>query len=171
MEDTRAVRDKYKGMSNEFIKADIKQNSFPCGVLMSHLKGDLNFGVIIRAANNFGLGEIFYYGQRKIDRRSAIGTYLYSDIKYLSNLDEIKKLKERYVFIGLENNIEDARPIKEFEWPKNSLIILGQEGVGIEDDLMILLDCMVEIPSLGSCRSLNVASAASIAIYDYITKY
>jgi len=70
----------------------------------------------------------------------------------------------------LENNVGDVKQLKDYDWKPNSLLVLGEEGCGIAPEVLELLDHRVEIPSLGSVRSLNVASAASIAMYDYVSK-
>lgn len=167
----RNVVDKYKDKSEEEIKTDLQATALPCAVLMSQIIGDFNFGTLIRAANNFNVKSIYYYGNKRYDKRGAQGTYIYSDVIFLPLLDDIKRLKRDYIFVGLENNIAGTIPLQSFQWDKRSILVLGEEGVGIPQSIIELLDFKVEIPSRGSVRSLNVASAASIALYDYYCKY
>jgi tRNA G18 (ribose-2'-O)-methylase SpoU len=166
----RNVKDEYKSFSTEEIKNDLKKTALPSAVLMSQISGDFNFSCIIRTVNNFNLSAVYYFGNKRYDKRGAQGTYHYSDVVFLPTLDDIIALKQQYKFIGLENNITDTVPIKDFVWPPNSLIVLGEEGSGIAQELINLLDYKVEILSRGSVRSINVASAAAIAIYDLVSK-
>lgn len=168
----RNVADEYKALSNEEIKVALKDKHFPFAVLMSQLIGDYNFACVIRSANFLGAKEIFYYGKRKYDRRGAQGTYHYSDVNYLSEQQDILKLKEKYVLVALENNT-DRNPValQDFVWPRNSMIILGEEGCGLSPEVLDMCDLFVEIPRYGSVRSLNAAVAASVAMYDYLAKY
>ena len=125
---TRNVLDKYKELSNEEIKVDLKKNSLPFAVMMQHIDGDFNIGTVIRGANSFGAREIFYFGKKKYDKRAACGVYNYSDVKYLVSIEEIISLKERYFFVGLENNIKNKTyNINNYKWRKNSLRIIGEE--------------------------------------------
>lgn len=167
----RNVVDKYKDLQNEEVKADLKKNAFPFAVLMFQILGDFNFGSVVRSANFFGARDIFYYGKRRWDKRSSLGCYLYKDITHLSSLEELKCLKDRYSFVALENNIDRASiNLKDFCWKKNSMILIGEEGQGLSDDILDLADSLVEIPNHGSIRSLNAAVAGSLAMSDYINK-
>ena len=168
---TRNVVDKYKDWTTEKIREDLSINASPNAVLMSQVQGDFNFSSVIRSANNFNVGNIYYFGNKKFDRRGSCGTHLYMDIRFLESLEEIRALKKKYVFVGLENNHPNTSRLQDFFWPPNACLVLGEEGAGIPPEVISLLDDMVEIPSFGSVRSLNVASAASIALYDYRVKY
>ena len=166
----RNVLDKYKDISNADIKAELKKTALPCAVLCSQVAGDFNFSCIIRSANNFNVKCVYYFGRKRFDRRGAQGCYHYSDVIFLPTIEEIKALKQEYVFVGLENNIPGTTSIKDFKYSINTLFVFGEEGIGIPKELIDLLDYKVEIPSRGSIRSLNIASAASIALYDYTVK-
>jgi tRNA G18 (ribose-2'-O)-methylase SpoU len=88
-----------------------------------------------------------------------------------------------YFPIAVDNNVNyQTIPINKVDWsdhfdiyinPPPPLFIFGEEGCGIPKS--ILDHCnhhgmIVEIPQFGSVRSLNVASAASIVMYDYVTR-
>ena len=168
----RNVADKFKDMSEEEIKSKLKVTAYPAAVLMSQIEGDFNIGCVIRSANSFNLSKVYYYGRKHYDKRAACGTYKYTDVIFLSSLDEVKELKNDYYLVGLDNNNDKAVfQIKDYIWQPNSLIVLGEENSGISADMLDMCDDYIEIPSMGSVRSLNVASAASIAFYDYYLKY
>ncbi len=165
------VQDRFKGQDPDEIKNILKKTVFPGAILMSQLEGDFNFAQIIRTANNFNLSCVYYYGRRHYDKRAALGTYKYTDVKFLTSLDEVYQLKEKYRFVGMDNNIpERTNPLSSYNWLSNSLIVIGEENGGIHMDVKKLCDDFVEIPSLGSVRSLNAATAAGITMFDYTTK-
>jgi len=169
---TRNVKDEYKELSNENIKADLKRKSRPFSILCSQIEGDFAFGTIIRTANSFGASKVFYYGNKKYDRRSSLGTHIYTEVIYIGSLEQIKELKSQYRFVALENNlIRKTTLINNYCWHANTLLILGEESCGITSDVLDMCDDFVEIPSIGSVRSLNVGCAGSIAMYDFCTKY
>lgn len=173
-DDKRNVIDKYKGWMQELIREDVKKKTFPFAVMMAQVVGDFNFSSVIRSANFFGASEVFYYGRKKFDRRGAQGAYHYTDVKFLASMDEIKILKEKYSFVALENNIErEMVSLSSFSWSeeKPPIILLGEEGQGIEKEILDLCDFFVEIPGFGSVRSLNLGCAGSIAMYDFVSKY
>jgi tRNA G18 (ribose-2'-O)-methylase SpoU len=166
----RNVVEKYKDMPTEDIKADLKKNALPIGVLVANVEGDFNLGSIMRSSNFFGASQFFYFGSKRFDRRSSVGVQHYFDLVHLSTIDEVKELKHHYVFVGLENNIPKTELLNDFVWAPVPLLIVGEENVGIPKEILELCDHVVEIPNHGSVRSLNAASAASIAMYDYVNK-
>ena len=48
---------------------------------------------------------------------------------------------------------------------------VGNERHGLDDDVLRLLDDVVEIPVWGSPAAYNVATAASMALYEYCRQY
>ena len=163
------VQDRYKAMTVEEIKTDLQANALPCSVLMTNIAGDFNFSCLVRSSNGFNLKEVFYYGNKKWDKRGALGVYHYTPVNYLSSFEDVKALKDRYTLVALENT-NGASLLSKFEWPKNPLILIGEEGLGLSQEILDICDYTVEIPMFGSVRSYNAAVAGSIAIYDYVSK-
>lgn len=168
-EDTRNVIDFYKGWKLEDIKLDLERKRFDYAVLMEQFQGDFNIGTVIRNANIFAAREVFYIGKKHWDRRGAVGSHNYTALKYLASIEDLIALKANYVFIGLDN-IDGSVPIESFEWPKNSLMIFGEESTGITKEVLALCDKVVAISQYGSVRSLNAAVASGISMYDYTNK-
>lgn len=167
--DNRNIIDFYKGWKFEDIKLDLDRKRFEYAVLMEQFQGDYNIGTVLRNANAFGAKEVFYIGRKKWDRRGAVGTHNYTAINYLKSFDDLIELKKRYTFIGLDN-IDGARTLHSFEWPKNSLMIFGEESIGITKEIAALCDYIVAINQYGSVRSLNAAVASGISMFDYTNK-
>ena len=171
--DPRNVLDKYKGWDTDAIKADVKKNSLPIAIMMSQIISDFNFSSLCRSANAIGARDIYYYGKKKFDPRGCQGVTHYSDITFLPSFDDIIALKERYSFVALENNINrEIVPLNQFDWntKRPPLVIVGEESIGIGNDVLDLCDHFVEILMRGSIRSINAAASASICLYDYASK-
>jgi tRNA guanosine-2'-O-methyltransferase len=64
-----------------------------------------------------------------------------------------------------------AIPLPDFQFPKQALLILGRELTGIPPEIQILCDQTVVIPQAGLVESLNVQTAAAIAIYEYARQH
>ncbi len=54
--------------------------------------------------------------------------------------------------------------MSKYKWPKNVRIVLGQEGLGLPDDLNVT---RLSIPTTGKVESLNATVAASLALYAH----
>lgn len=165
----RNVVDLFKNWTLDLIKDSLVESAFEYAVLMEQFVGDFNIGTVIRNANAFGAKSIYYLGKRQYDRRGTVGTHLYKDVIHLKAQEDLVKLKDKYTFIGLEN-VPGATILNDFKWPQNSLIILGEEGVGVTKETLALCDKVVEIKMYGSVRSLNAGCASGIAMFDYVNK-
>jgi len=166
---TYNVEDRFKGKSKEEIRHVLRTTSHPFAVLMEHWQGDFNIGTMIRNANAFNAEKVFYYGKKKYDRRGTVGTHHYVDLRHIDDLDVLLSLKSDYIFVCLDN-IAGSTPMKDFEWPENTLMIFGEEGIGLTDEILELADHVVSITQYGSVRSMNVGTTSGIAMYDYTKK-
>ena len=63
---------------------------------------------------------------------------------------------------------ESATSIYEMKWPQRPLIVVGNEGDGLPKEFINAADFQVTIPIFGNIDSLNVAVAASVAMYGYL---
>lgn len=54
----------------------------------------------------------------------------------------------------------------QVDWRKPSLILLGNEGAGLSDDLAAMADTQVKIPLSPGVESLNVAITAALMLYE-----
>lgn len=171
--DKRNVKDAYKGWETDLIREDVQRNTLPYAVGVQHWKGDYNLSTALRNANAFG-AENFYYigGSKRYDPRGAVGVQHYSNVKHLPTIDDLKTIKEKYILIGIENNINRyCVDMKDFIYPtKPFMFIFGEEGAGLTEEVMDLCDHLVFINMLGSVRSLNCGCASAIAMFDYVNK-
>ena len=163
------VVDYYKYWNTEAIVADLDTKRNPFAVLMDHFEKDLNIGGVIRSANAFMAERVYYIGQRKWDRRGAVGTHHYTHFTHVSSPNQIQELQETYTWVAFEND-ETAEDIRDFVWPERPLIIIGNEANGIHPSLLEISQHKIYVPQFGTVRSLNASTAASIAMYDWVTK-
>jgi len=168
----RNVVDKYKSMTIDNIRKDLKRNANPLAVCMEHWNGDFNISTLIRNANAFNVERVYYLGKKKIDKRGCVGTHHYTDICHLgNNVCELVKLKNKYAFIAIDNNIADTCKLHEFDWnilEKPPLMLFGEEGHGLTENVLNLVDYRIEIEQYGSVRSLNVGTSSGLLIYDFV---
>jgi tRNA G18 (ribose-2'-O)-methylase SpoU len=168
----RAVVDYMKWMNTIEIKKDLEERKKNFSILLVNIDYDNNSGNIIRTANAMGAKEVILFGRRSFDRRSSMGTEFYMEFQQIKFVEEIDEaLKEYDIVVGLENGVTTKNLI-DYKWNKNikTLICLGQEGSGIPKEILDKCHDLVEIPQVGSVRSLNVGTAAGIVMYDYCAK-
>jgi tRNA(Leu) C34 or U34 (ribose-2'-O)-methylase TrmL len=83
----------------------------------------------------------------------------------------LKQLKQQgYVLVGLEQ-ATGSECLHTFAFPRRSVLVVGNERTGLDDEELRLVDHVVEIPVWGSPHSYNVATAASMALYEYCRQW
>jgi tRNA G18 (ribose-2'-O)-methylase SpoU len=164
---SRNVADKFKDKSEEEIKQILQRTGYPFAVCFEHWIGDFNMGTGVRNANAFNAKEVFYVGDKKWDRRSAVGVHNYTDVQWIPTVEEFAKLKERYVIVGVDN-IPGSVSISSYHWERNTLMVFGEEGTGLTPEMQSLCRDVVHIDMMGTVRSLNCGTASGIAMFHYI---
>ena len=163
----RNVADHFKDKTIDEVKATLKETAIPLSVCFENWINDFNMSTGIRNANAFNLKEVFYVGDKRWDRRGAVGVHNYTEVQWIPSIKDMLALKEKYTFIGVDN-VPGSIPMTSYVWPKNTLMIFGEEGVGLTPAIQELCKDIVYIPMAGSVRSLNCATASGIAMYHYI---
>lgn len=167
---SRNVADHLKGKSVEEIQKILRETAHPFAVCFEHWLGDFNMATGIRNANGFNAKEIFYIGDKKWDRRAAVGVHNYTEVQWISTIEDFVSLREKYTFVGIDN-VPGSVPMAEYEWPENTMMIFGEEGPGLTPAMQALCKDIVHIEMFGSVRSFNCGSASAIAMYDLVSKY
>lgn len=166
----RNVADKFKSMPDEEVRAELKRTANPFAVCFENWTGDFNISTGVRNANAFNAEAVYYVGNKKWDRRGAVGVHNYTDVIFIPTIEDLIELKKQYTFVGVDN-VEGAVPINSFVWKTNSLLIFGSEGVGLTPEIIKMCDNVVYIKQFGSVRSLNAATASGIVMNDFVTKF
>jgi len=125
-----------------------------------------NIGTLVRSALAFGVTQITLVSESshvtdpfhpKIIRSSA---GLIFRVR-LSMCDSLEKLAEKTSLIALDAKAETS--LLNFEWPRNSVILLGSEGAGLPEHLPTKTT-RLSIPMTSDAESLNVAIAGSLVL-------
>lgn len=161
------VADRFKDKTTQEIKQTLRDTSNPFAILFENWLGDFNIATGIRNANAFNAREVFYIGNRKIDKRGTVGTHNYIDVQWLSSIDELLKLKEKYTIVGIDN-IAGSVSISQYKFVPNTLFVFGEEGTGLTPTMQSLCKDIIEIDIFGSVRSLNCGVASGIICYDFV---
>lgn len=166
------VKDHYKEMDNESIRADLASKHQDFMICMIDCEKDINLGSLVRHANAFGAKEVIYMsGSKKFDTRGATGAVHYTNTRWIQTVEELKAFKPEYSLVAMEL-VAEAENIYDFSWPKKCIIVLGSESHGLTQEILHICDYKVYIPiDRGSIRSCNVSTTGSIAMYSYQQQY
>jgi tRNA G18 (ribose-2'-O)-methylase SpoU len=171
--DKRNVIDHYKNLSDELIKGDLEENRIAnLSVLCVNIVNDFNIASCQRNCNAFGCQDLYIFGDKKYDRRGSVGVERYTPFKHVKNIDVLSELFEDFDIIVSLDNCSNSVPIDEYVWDfnKKTLIVIGQESIGVPNEILNRSNAIVYIRQRGSVRSINAANACGIALYDYSSK-
>jgi tRNA G18 (ribose-2'-O)-methylase SpoU len=135
-----------------------------CPPMRSHV----NLSHIVRTCGCFGIPRVIACGaarlHEKIARDGAESVTLEIHRSLPPVLDRLRT--EGFQIVGLEQATH-SESLFGFSFVPRTVLVIGNERTGLEDDVLARLDRVAEIPMFGLPHSLNAATSASIAIYEY----
>lgn len=164
--DHRNVVDHYKYWRHEAILADQDKNRSELVVVAENFGNDFNISTVIRSSNAFLCQKVIILGRRRWDRRGACGMQNYEHVEHASTISEVLEKHPAHEVVVFDN-IPGATSIYEHTWNKKTILILGQESIGVSPESLKSASKVVFIPQWGAVRSLNVGSAATVAMAFY----
>jgi len=168
MEDTRNVVDKFKGMPQERIIAELdKRHPDYLEIAVDNVTRDFNMGTIVRTANAFGVRHVHVIGRKQWNKRGAMMTDTYLHVHYHQTVEEFMHAIQSKTLIAVDN-VEGSRMLNDKELPRDAVLLFGAEGPGIREELLDKAAEIVAIEQYGSTRSINVGVAAGIVMYEWV---
>lgn len=140
-------------------------------LVLDRIQDPFNFGSILRSADLFGvstvlIGEREQVGVTSHVARSSAGAVNFLNICRVPNLCEASQrlLATDYQLIAATE--KSSTPPSQIDFRSNTAIVIGNEGTGIDPDLLNLATQTCAIPQSGHIDSLNAAVAAGILCYE-----
>lgn len=139
-------------------------------IVLDNLQDPGNIGTIIRSANAFDFDTVVLsdnsvnkYNDKLI--RASQGMVFKTNIITRNLVEFLNEAKEENYKICI-TDVTEGKKINTIKDEKKIIIIMGNEGQGVSDDLRKFADTNIYIPMNDTCESLNVAVAASIIMYE-----
>jgi tRNA (guanosine-2'-O-)-methyltransferase len=141
-------------------------------LMLEDVQNPFNVGAIVRTAAAMGIDHLWLVGATaplshpKV-QKTALGTQRYLTWTAIDDIEAAMAAArdDGYLVVGLEL-AEGARPLAELDLPRDVAVVLGHEDRGLSKLALGRCDSLGYIPQLGKIASLNVATAASIAMYE-----
>ncbi len=141
-------------------------------VACAPMRSNVNISQIARTASACAVERMIICGNASLKpkiARDATSELPVSTHRSLAPV--LKKLKQDgYRIVGIEQT-SNSRNIHEFSYTRRTVLVVGNERLGISDDILTLLDDVIEIPVWGMPHSYNAASAANMALYEYCRQF
>jgi tRNA G18 (ribose-2'-O)-methylase SpoU len=139
-----------------------------CAAMRSHV----NLSHIVRTCGCFGIRRVIACGAARLHERIARdGAESVAFEVHRSLPPVLDRLRaEGYQIVGLEQATGSER-LFTFPFVARTALVIGNERTGLEPDELARLDRVAEIPLAGMPHSLNAATSAAIAIYEYARQF
>lgn len=142
-------------------------------IALDNVQDPSNVGAIIRTAEALSIDGIITYNCCDIYNpktlRASMGSILRMSIADTSDLEQTLneyKLSGYKVYSTVPDST--ANSIKDIDFDKNVISVIGNEANGVEENIKALSDKLITIPMLGRAESLNASVAASITMWEMI---
>lgn len=146
-----------------------------CDVLLDNIRSTFNVGAIFRSADGVGFNKIHLCGitpspeNNKVHKTALGSENTITYFKHANGYELVKDFKNKGYRIWAIEKTNQAQSIFDYELKINdvpTLLIVGNEIIGIDPDILELCDAHLYIPMVGIKNSLNVAIAFGIAAYS-----
>lgn len=136
------------------------------------LRSNVNLSRIVRAAGCCGIERIIACGAARIDQKIARDGADTVKLEVHRTLPPVlKRLREEgFELVALEQTT-NSRCLYDFPFQRKTALVVGNERLGLEDDVLALVQHTVEIPVYGLPYAHNVATATAMALYEYCRQY
>jgi tRNA G18 (ribose-2'-O)-methylase SpoU len=170
--DQRNVVDQYRYWRHDAIVADldVRRNEFH--VAIENWQHDFNIGTVVRNANAFMAAAVHIVGNRRWNRRGAMVTDKYVDIRHHATISDLATwaAEESLPLLGIDL-LPGSESVVDAELPRRCVLLFGQEGPGLSGVARNAVSAVLHIPQHGSTRSINAGVASGIAMYEWIRRH
>lgn len=161
------------------IRGDKEKNTLklPLILILDNLRSAFNVGSIIRTAECLNLEEIWFCGHTpKPDNLKVANTSMgtFKRIKWKSFLltaEAIKSAKEEEYSVYALETVENAESVFKQDFISKCAVVLGNEVLGISEEILALCDKSLIIPVSGWKNSLNVATACAVTCFEIFRQW
>lgn len=141
-------------------------------LLLDGLQDPGNVGTIIRTADAVGVSEVLVgkgsvdiYNEKTI--RATQGSLFHLRMEQVDIIEAIYKLQAEHYTVWA-GALQNATPLPDVEFNNKNALVVGNEGAGVSDSVLKLVDRTVKIPIYGEAESLNVSVATGILLYEMV---
>ncbi len=141
-------------------------------VACAPLRSNINLSKIVRTAGCCAVAKLIACGNAKvIDKIARDGADALPIEIHRSLPPVLKELRQAgYQLVGLEQT-SGSRNLHHFAFQRRTVLVIGNERLGLTDDILALLHQVVEIPVYGRPFSFNVAAATDMALYEFCRQF
>jgi tRNA G18 (ribose-2'-O)-methylase SpoU len=149
----------------------------PVTVILEDLRSAFNVGSIIRTADCARIEKVVFCGytahppNQKLEKTS-LGALPYTRWERRPDaLGAVTGMQQAGIPVAALELTDKSRWIWDFSFPLPVALVLGNEALGVSQEVLRRSDFIIEIPMLGYKNSINVAVAFGICVYEIQRQY
>lgn len=151
-----------------------RAGKIPVVVVLDNVRSTHNIGSVFRTADAFRIERIVLCGitatpPNKDIRKTALGATESVDWMYTeSTVEAVQSLKnEGYRIFAIEQ-ADESIALDEFKpMPDDKLVLIfGHEVLGVQEEVIGMVEGCIEIPQFGTKHSLNISVSAGIVLWE-----
>ncbi|MDA7803958.1 RNA methyltransferase [Crocinitomix sp.] len=167
--------DELERISVDEFKAAVKT---PIIIVLDNIRSLNNIGSVFRTADAFRIEKIYLCGitaqppHRDI-HKTALGATESVDWEYVEDTTElIFRLNEAGIDTYAIEQAEDRILLNEFHPAKGKkiAIVMGNEVEGVQQEVILACNGVIEIPQIGTKHSLNISVCTGVVVWDLFSK-
>lgn len=141
-------------------------------VACAPMRSNVNISSVARTASACAVARLVLTGNPTLISKIARDGAEELDISIHRSLAPVlRKLRcDDYRLVGLEQTT-NSTSMHSYVFMRRTVLVVGNERTGLTPEILELLDDVVEIPVYGLPHSFNVATAASMALYEYCRQF
>jgi TrmH family RNA methyltransferase len=155
----------------QFSGDDLLDNNAGLIIIAHQLQDPGNLGSIIRTAEAVGASGVAItsntvdpFNAKTI--RASMGSILRLPLVHIGDGTAFIKASRQKKFQTVATMVTGKQTHFDVDLTKPTVVILGQEGTGLPQDISADVDLFVRIPMSKSIDSLNVSVAAAVVLYE-----
>lgn len=170
--DRRNVVDQYRYWTREAIVADLDLRRHAFHVAIENWQHDFNIGTVVRNANAFLAAEVHIVGKRRWNRRGAMVTDRYQHVRHHPTVEEFAEWVSAggLALVGIDI-LPGSKPLETARLPAACVLVFGQEGPGLSQEMQDHCSVVYSIAQFGSTRSINAGVASGIAMHTWVRQH
>ena len=141
-------------------------------VACAPMRSNVNLSTIARTAGCCGVERMIVCGHARLDRTVARDGADSVALEVRNSLPPVLRTlrADGYRLVGLEQTT-NSTSLHAYAFARRTALVIGNERAGLAQEELDLLDDVVEIPVWGLPYSYNVATATSMALYEYCRQF
>jgi len=149
----------------------------PVTLVLDNLRSRFNVGAIFRTCECARVEKLFTCGitahppDEKL-LKTAMGTCEFVPHEHVQQVDQaVSIMRRRKIPLAALETTDRSLSIYDYKFPRPVCLLMGNEALGLSRKILDSADAIVEIPMQGYKNSLNVASAASITLFEILRQW